>query len=126
MLKKRNHLPSYPDGVVRFYLEKDDNHTTFGAKENAVKLSDLDFVNCVVYSIESIRDRDIQFAEQQGKTLTLKIRCPFCPGLTTECKALIGDLLYDVAYYDPNHQEVFVYLEGGRILIDDTNDARTD
>lgn len=121
MLTARKHLPAYPDGVVKFYTEK-DNYSTFKAKQNPTVLEDLDFVNVVVFAYESIRERDIEVAEQQGKTLSLKIRCPLCPGITSECKALIGSTLYDVAYIDPAHSEVFVYLEGGRILADPGKD----
>lgn len=115
MLEKRKHLPSYPDGVVRFYVEN-DNYSTFAAKQNAVRLNDLTFVDCVVFSREAIRERDIDFAEQQGQSLTLKLRCPLCPRITAECKALIGDTLYDVTHIDPTNSEVYVYLGGGRIV----------
>lgn len=113
MLRKKRVVPNYPSGTVGFYNER-ENYSSFKAKKNAVSMDDLEPIHRVRYKSESIRERDIQTAEQLGKTLTLKISCPLCPGLTTESKALIRNTLYDVAYIDPAGKQVFVYLEGGR------------
>lgn len=116
MLKKRKNLPAYTDGVARFYREK-DNFTSFKAKQNAISYDDLEFVNCCVYANESIRERDMDFAYQQGKTLSKKIRCPKVTDVDTECKVTLADhLLYDIANIDESDRELFIYLEGGRIV----------
>lgn len=117
MLKKRNHLPAYPDGVVQIVEEK-ENQTSFGAKKNPTTRDDLKKIVSLFYAIENIREKDFEYAEQLGSTLTLKLRCPLAPGITSTQKALIGKMLYDISHTDSTTREIFIYLSGGRKIAD--------
>ena len=111
MLKKRN-LPTYPDGVVLIYREK-PMRTTFGGKENPTSTDDMELVAKLAFSEESKRERDFEFAEQQGFNLSAKIKTHLVSDVDSGCKALIGSKLFDVSYIDQTRTEMYLYLEGG-------------
>ena len=112
MLKKQRKLPTYNDGVIRIYREKDKG-STFGAKLNAETLDDLDFVVKLAFASQSIREQDFVFAEQRGFNVATKIKTLLADGPDADCKAIIGNLIYDVSYIDKTRTEMFFYLEGG-------------
>lgn len=101
----------YNDGVVSIYREK-EKRSNFGAKINAVALDDLEFVGKLSFSVSSKRQEDLEFAEQKGFTLSVKIRTRYIKGVDNKCKAVIDGYLYDVSYVDASRTELFLYLEG--------------
>ena len=111
MLKKKN-LPTYPDGVVAIYRDR-QLRTSFGGKENPASTDAMDLVARLAFSEESKRERDFEFAEQRGFNLSMKIRTHSAPGVDSGCKALIGSSLFDVSYIDQTKTEMYLYLEGG-------------
>lgn len=116
-LKRRRKLPTYPDGIVSF-VKSVKASSTFSAKQNPTTLRDLEILMCGVFAFETLREQDIDFAEQMGTTYSLKIRTPKMPGVNANQKALIGSMLYDVSRVDPSKYELYIYLEGGQEIDD--------
>lgn len=110
MLKKQRKLPTYNDGVVSIYREK-DKKSTF--RVNPESLDDLDFVVKLSFATQSMREQDFTAAEQRGINVSAKIKTHLAPGVSVGCKALIGTLIYDVKYVDPTRTEIYLFLEGG-------------
>lgn len=107
---------TYNDGVVSIYRGK-PRTTDFGAKRNTRTLDDMDFVVRLDFEESSRREEDMEFAERSGFSLTLKIRTRAVSGVDNNCKAVIGDYLYDVQYIDKTREEMWLYLEGVRRLV---------
>ena len=78
----------YNDGMVSIYREK-DKRSNFSAKINAGTLSDLELVGKLAYAETSKREQDLEYAQQQGFTLTLKIKTRYIKGVDNKCKAVI-------------------------------------
>lgn len=105
----------FNDGVVYIYREKPKS-TEFGAKKNVTSLTDLDFIVRLDYEEASRREQDLDFAEQSGCTLSLKLHTRFVPSVDNKCKAVIDGYLYDVWYVDKSRAEMWLYVEGVRKL----------
>ena len=105
----------YNDGVVAIYREK-PRRTDFAAKQNVSALDDMDFIVKLAFEESSRREQDIDFAEQMGFALTLKVRTRYFCGVDNKCKAVINNYLYDVSYVDKSRTEMWLYLEGVRKL----------
>lgn len=103
----------YNDGVVSIYREK-RRQTDFNAKKNVSALDDMDFVVKLAFEESSRREQDIDFAEQMGFSLTLKVRTRYFDKVDNKCKAVINGYLYDVSYVDKTRTEMWLYLEGVR------------
>ena len=101
----------YNDGMVSIYREK-DRRSNFSAKINAATLDDLELVAKLAYAETSKRQQDVEFAQQQGFTLTLKIKTRYIKGVDNKCKAIIDGFLYDVSHMDSTRTELFLYLQG--------------
>ena len=101
----------YNDGMVFIYREK-DRRSNFSAKINAGSLDDLELVAKLAYAETSKREQDLEYAQQQGFTLSLKIKTRFLKGIDNKCKAVIDGYLYDVSYLDATRTEMFLYLQG--------------
>jgi hypothetical protein len=110
MLKKKRALPSYPDGVLGIYKAK-DRKTDFGARRNVEKLSDMEPVCTLCYSVQTIREQDYEFAERSDFTLSLKVRTPLLGIVTSEHLALIGTKLYAISHKDNGERDMYLYLE---------------
>ena len=105
----------YNDGVVSIYREK-KRETDFAAKKNVATLDDMDFVVKLAFEESSRREQDIDFAEQMGFSLTLKVRTRIVDGVDNKCKAVIGNYLFCVSYVDKTRTEMWLYLTGVREL----------
>lgn len=105
----------YNDGVVAIYREKVKT-SAFGAKENVSVLDDMDFVVRLAYEESSRREQDLEFANQNGFSLSLKVRTRYVDNVDNSCKAVIDGYLYDVSYVDKTRTEMWLYLEGVRSL----------
>lgn len=111
----KNKFPRYNDGVVSIYREK-ERRTDFSAKRNVSTLDDMDFIVKLAFEESSKREQDLEFAEQQGFSLSLKIRTRFVKGVDNKCKAVIDGYLYDVSYIDKSRTEMWLYMEGVKSL----------
>lgn len=108
-------FPRYNDGVVSIYREK-KNRTDFSAKRNVSALDNMDFIGKLAFEESSRREQDIEFAEQLGFSLSLKVRTRYIADVDNKCKAVINSYLYDVSYVDKNRTEMWLYLEGVKSL----------
>lgn len=108
-------LSTFNDGVASIYREK-DRQTDFSAKRNVESVDDMDFIVKLAYQESSRRQQDLEFAEQSGFSLSLKIRTRYVPTVRSKMKAVIGDRLYDIRYIDKSKKEMFLFLEGVRSL----------
>lgn len=105
----------YNDGVVRIYREK-PRKTDFNAKLNVSALDDLEFIVKLDYEEAARREQDLEFAEQRGFSLSLKIRTRMRKNVDNKCKAIIDGVLYDVKETDKNREEMWLFLEEIRAI----------
>ena len=116
----KNKFSCYNDGVVFIYKDK-GNKSNFGAKENVSVLNDMDFVAKLDYEECAKREQDIEFANQNGFSLSLKIKTRLLKVVNNGCKAVIDGYLYDTKYVDKTRDEMYLYLEGVKEIVTRTN-----
>ena len=106
-------IRTYTDGIIRFYRVSSQNNS-FGAHINVSNIDDLELLEKLPYNEKSKRIQDLEFAEQNGFSLTIKVSTPFRPEIDNKCKAVINNYLYDVKYVDTDRgkKEIYAYLEG--------------
>ena len=109
-MQKRAKFSKYNDGVVKIYREK-ERRSDFSAKRNVLTLEDMDFIVKLDFEESAKREQDLEFAEQQDFSLSLKIKTRFVNDVDNKCKAVIDGYLYDVSYMDKNRTEMWLYLE---------------
>lgn len=105
----------YNDGVISIYREK-KRTTDFSAKLNVSELDNMDFIVKLAFEESAKREQDLTFAEQNGFSLSMKVRTRFVKGVDNKCKAVIDGYLYDVSYIDKTKTEMWLYLEGVKQL----------
>lgn len=113
MAMRARNFTAFTSGVVSIYKEK-DRKTDFSAKRNPKTLDDLEFIVKLSYDEASKRQQDLEFAEQAGFQLSLKIRTRYVPEVRSKMKAVINGYLYDISYLDKAGREMFLYLESVR------------
>lgn len=113
-MQKRK-FSTYNDGVVHIYREK-ERRNDFNAKKNVSLLDDMTFICKLDFAEASKREQDLQFAEQNGFSLSMKIKTRFVKEVDNKCKAVIDGYLYDVSYIDKTRTEMFLYMEGVKPL----------
>lgn len=113
MLRTDKHC--FNDGVVQVYREE-DRKTDFGAKRNVRSLDNMTFVVKLDYAEQSRRQQDMEFAEQMGFSLSLKIKTRYLADIDNKCKCVIGNILYDISYLDKTRTEMYFYLQEVRQL----------
>lgn len=106
---------TYNDGVIHIYREK-ERKTDFNAKQNVSALDNMTFIVRLDYQEMSKREQDLEFANQNGFSLSLKVKTRLVKGVDNKCKAVIDGYLYDVSYIDKSRTEMFLYLEGVKQL----------
>lgn len=109
-------FPCYNDGVVSIYREK-SNRSNFAAKQNVSVLDDMTFIAKLDYEESSKREQDIEFAQQRGFELAMKIRTRCLPNVDNKCKCVIDGYLYDVSHIDKNRTEMWLYLQGVKKIV---------
>lgn len=115
-------IPTYNDGMVSFYKRKKENLTQ---NRNITSLNELNFMVSLAYSETSRRQQDLEFAEQNSFSLSMKIktpRPPMDPGLNSQCFVVVNQVLYAVQYIDTNQREFYCYLEKIRELKGEANE----
>lgn len=107
----------FNDGVVLIYRAK-DKKSNFGAKENVTVFDDMDFIAKLDFEECSKREQDIEFANQNDFSLSLKVKTRLLKAVDNGCKAVIDGYLYDVSYLDKDKANglMYLYLEGVRQL----------
>lgn len=107
---QKNKFSTYNDGVVLIYRAK-ERKTDFNAKRNVTTIDDMDFVCKLDFEEMSKREQDIEFAQQNGFSLSMKIKTRFVGLVDKKCKAVIGEYLYDISDLDKSKTEMFLYME---------------
>lgn len=110
---KKNEFSRYNDGVVFIYREK-SKRNDFSAKENVATKDDLQFIVKLDFEESAKREQDVTFAEQNGFSLSMKVKTRFVKDVAKNHKAIIDGFLYDISYIDKNKTEMWLYLEGIR------------
>lgn len=113
-MQKRK-FSTYNDGVVFIYREK-ERRSDFNAKKNVSLLDDMTFICKLDFAEASKREQDLEFASQNGFSLSMKIKTRFVKEVDNKCKAVIDGYLYDVSYIDKTRTEMFLYMEGVKPL----------
>lgn len=113
-MEKRK-ISKYNDGVVHIYREK-ERKTDFNAKKNVSALENMDFVLKLDFEEAAKREQDLEFADQNGFSLTMKVKTRFVKKVDNKCKAVIDGYLYDVSYIDKTRTEMWLFLEGVKPL----------
>ena len=108
-MNRKNKFETFNDGVVHVFRER-PRQTDFNAKRNVVTLSDMDFIAKLDFKEMSRREQDMQFAEQNDFSLSLKIKTRLLKSIDNKCKAVIDGYLYDIAHLDKSRSELFFYL----------------
>ena len=114
-MRKFKEFETYNDGVVFIYREK-ARETNFSAKRNVASVADMDFVVKLDFKELAKREQDMEFAQQNDFTLSLKIKTRPVKGVDNKCKAVIDGYLYDVSYTDKSKEGLFLYLEGVKAI----------
>ena len=113
MLRPDKHC--FNDGVVQVYREV-DLKTDFSAKRNVHSLDDMRLIAKLDFAEQSRRQQDMEFADQMGFALALKIKTRYLRGVDNKCKCVIGDMLDDISYIDTTRTEMYFYLQEVRRL----------
>ncbi|MDY2735143.1 phage head closure protein [Intestinibacter sp.] len=108
---------SYKDGYLKVYKDK-ELKTDFSAKKNIRSLDSLEFIVKLGYDECSKRQRDFEFSESLGRSLSLKVKTRFYKLVTNKHKVLIGNMLYDIFEIDIDRekQEMYLYMEEVRTI----------
>lgn len=101
--RKKN---SYSDGIAEFYKKKD-------TKKNVRSLDDLEYLGFLYYDEKTKRQQDIEFAEQLGNHLELKIVTPDDGNMDTNRNVIIEGVIYAIIHIDRDKEkkELYFYLE---------------
>ncbi len=102
----RKKMSSYSDGIAKFYEKKD-------IKKNVRSLNDLKYLGFLYFDEKSKRQEDIDFAEQIGATLKMKIVTPDDGNQDSSRNIVIGNVIYSIIYIDRDKakKELYFYLE---------------
>lgn len=106
---------AFSDGVVTICRQK-ERKTDFGARRNVLTMDDMEPVVKLAFAEASKRHQDLEFAEQSGFQLSMKVRTRYVPSVESKMKAVIENYLYDISYIDKSGREMFLYLESVRKL----------
>lgn len=112
---EKGKFDNYIDGVVTIYEEK-CRKSDFSAKANPKSKDDLKKIVKLNYQELSKRNKDFEFAEQSGFTLTMKIKTRKISGITSKHMAVINNFLYSIKHIDSDRKNLFLYMEGVRSI----------
>lgn len=117
MIKRR--FTPFNDGYL-FVVEVNKAPSDFGAKKNAETATDLTKVVKLAYQTMSARDDDLDFAERQGRTLSMKVRTRAVPCTMKKTHSVvIGNKLFSIVKLDIDREkgEMYFYLEEEREVL---------
>lgn len=113
----RPKFTNFNDGVL-FVCRPDSGQSDFNAVKNPTTKTDLDVIWKLDFREMSRRDRDMDFAESQGRTLALKVKTHLLDGVNRMHMVTIGNTLYSIINLDKDraNREMYFYLEEVRDL----------
>ena len=111
-------IPTYLDGFLTVYRPDMSNKSHFGAKKNITDIDDMELIYKLAYAQSYKRLQDMEFAESNGRSLTLKVKVRLINGIRNSDKVVINNILYDIMYLDEDRytKELYLYLEEVRSL----------
>lgn len=112
---EKSQFDNYIDGVVTIYREK-DRKTDFSAKLNPKSAEHLEKIVKLNFEEMAIRNQDMEFAEQSGFALTMKIKTRKVKNITAKHLSVIDNFLYSIKYIDKDKKNLYLYMEGVREL----------
>ena len=112
-----SHRKGYLDGYVMVCTPKQTDNG-FGAVNNPRSKADLNMYLKLAYNEMFCREGDYQYASRHGRTLSYKIRVPYCRKVNTSHYIVVGDMLYSIIDVDNdiNRQNTYITLEEVRKL----------
>ena len=113
----RTKFNNYNDGVL-FVCRPTSTQSDFNAVRNPDSRDELDVLWKLDFREMSRREQDMDFAESQGRTLTLKAGTRLLDLVDKMHMVTIGDVLYSIINLDKDRSagEMFFYLEEVRRL----------
>ena len=117
MIPMKSRFSTYNDGML-WICEPINSVSDFGAVRNTTTESGLRQLGKLAYKEMSKRDQDMDFAESEGRTLSLKVKCRLKQEATKMHLVRIEDTLYSIIHKDEDRakQEMYLYLEEVRKL----------
>lgn len=99
-------LNNYGDGVAEVCRKKD-------VEKNVKSLDDLEYLGFLCFTEKSTRQQDVEFAEQYGRSLTMKIVTPDLMMPDSDYNIVINNVIYAIIYvdHDRKNRELYFYLE---------------
>ena len=113
----KSRFSTFNDGVL-FICKPESDYSSFNAVKNPTKKTELDKILKLNYDEMSRREQDLQFAESQGRNLTMKVKTRLRNQVTKFHQVLIEDVLYSIIDLDKDRDgaEMYLYLEEVRKL----------
>lgn len=98
-------ISSFNDGVVELYEKR--------TEKNVKDLNDLTYLSKLRFDEKSLRQQDIEFAQQQNKQLSLKIATPDDGNTDPSRIAVIGNVIYAIIRIDRDRtaRQLYFYLQ---------------
>lgn len=104
-------IVNFNDGFIQVY-EENVKKTNFGAKTNPTGLDNLKFIVKLAYTEMTKRLQDLEFAEANSRSLSLKVKTRLYT-ISNDYKVVLNNTLYDIITVDidrPN-RVMYLYLE---------------
>lgn len=107
----------YNDGIC-YVADEITQQTDFNAKKNGKSKTDYRKTARLMFAEQSKRERDLTFAENMGRSLSLKIKTPLIQGVDATKKIIIDNTVYDIINFDIDrkNREIYFYLEEVRSI----------
>ena len=108
---------TFNDGVLSVY-EAVKKEVGFGAPRNTREKAELQKVVKLAYKESSKREKDLEFAQSRGRTLSLKVKTRIYKNISSVHKVMIEKTLYSIIHidYDKRKREMYLYLEEERAI----------
>lgn len=113
----KSKFSKFNDGMLKICIQN-QKKTNFAAVQNVTKSAELNIVSKMAYGEMSKRAEDMEFAESQGRSLSMKVRVRLVDFINNSHSVLIGNTLYDIYKLDSSRekQEMYLYLEEVRTV----------
>lgn len=113
---QRTKITNFNDGYIRVY-EETVSKTKFGAKTNPKSTDNLNLIVKLAYTECSKRLQDMEFAEANSRSLSLKVKTRLYP-MRNDYKVVLNNVLYDIITIDTDRTKrvMYLYLEQVREL----------
>ena len=117
MKRFKSRFTAFVDGIL-FVCQPESAQSSFNAVKNTTAKKDVRKILQLDYVELSKRERDLEFAESQGRTLSMKVKTRLHEKVTSYHMIMIGDKLYSIIDLDKDirEEEMYLYLEEIRRL----------